>query len=197
MPFALPPLPYAPDALAPHMSADTLEHHHGKHHKSYVEKANTLIDEAGWNELSPVEVVRRAKAEGMTKLFDQSAQAWNHEFYWQCLSPTGGGAPGEGLKAAIDRDLGGMESFAADFAKQATEHFGSGWAWLVRDGSTLKVVTTHDAEAAFVQDVTPLLVLDVWEHAYYLDYQQARPDFVAAYLKHLVNWEFAAANYGR
>lgn len=197
MTFTLPPLPYAEDALEPAVSARTLSFHHGKHHKAYVTKANELIAGTPMETMAPVEVIRAAKAEGNSKLFNAAAQAWNHEFLWNSFSPNGGGAPTGELKAALDRDLGGVEKFTEAFTKEATEHFASGWAWLVAERGTLKVISTHDADNALVHDgLTPLLVLDLWEHAYYLDYQNARPEFVKAFLAKLINWDFAAANYG-
>ncbi|TRW14980.1 superoxide dismutase [Glacieibacterium frigidum] len=196
MPFTLPPLPYADDALAPHISAQTLHFHHGKHHKAYVDKANELITGTPLAQLSAVEVIRRARADGNDKLFNNAAQAWNHEFLWQSMMPGGGGAPSGALKAAIDTDLGGMEKFAENFKTAAVGQFGSGWAWLVRDGGALKIVTTHDADTPIAHTrQTPLLTLDVWEHAYYLDWQNARPDYVGAFLGELVNWDFASANF--
>ena len=195
MTFTLPPLPYAEDALAPHISAETLQFHHGKHHKAYVDKANELTHGTPLADLTPVEVIRRAHAEGEIKVYNQAAQAWNHEFLWQSLSPGGGGVPGGALAAAIDRDLGGMAAFTKDFTTQATAHFGSGWMWLVSERGTLKLFAAHDADNPLVCDgQVPLLTLDLWEHAYYLDYQNARPKYVEAALAHLLNWEFAAAN---
>ncbi len=197
MPFVLPPLPFAEDALEPHMSARTLSFHHGKHHKAYVDKANELIAGTPLEQLPPAEIVRRAHAEGNDTLYNQAAQAWNHDFLWQSLSPDGGGAPGGALAAAIDRDLGGMDAFAAAFTKAATGHFGSGWAWLVSEHGTLKVFAAHDANNPLVcEGQVPLLVLDLWEHAYYLDWQNARPKFVAAFLADLANWTFASGNFG-
>lgn len=196
MTFTLPPLPYAEDALEPAISARTLSFHHGKHHNAYVTKANELIAGTPLESLSEIEVVRRAKADGNQMLFNQSGQAWNHDFLWQSFSPDGGGAPTGALKEALDRDLGGVEGFNEKFTKEAVGHFASGWAWLVSDGGTLKVISTHDADSAVVHGVTPLVVLDLWEHAYYLDYQNARPEFVKAFLAKLINWEFAARNYG-
>lgn len=196
MPFTLPPLPYADDALAPHISAQTLHFHHGKHHKAYVDKANELIAGTPLEQMSAVDVIRRARADGNDKLFNNAAQAWNHEFLWQSMAPGGGGAPSGALKAAIDEDLGGMEKFAESFKTAAVGQFGSGWAWLVRDGGMLKIVTTHDADTPIAHTrQIPLLTLDVWEHAYYLDWQNARPDYVGAFLGELVNWDFACANF--
>jgi Fe-Mn family superoxide dismutase len=194
--FTLPPLPFEPTALEPYMSANTFDYHHGKHHKAYVDKANAAIEGTPMATMSDVEVVRAAKAKGDQSLFNNAAQAWNHSFLWNSLSPGGGGAPTGALKDAIDHDLGGMEAFAEGFKKEAVGHFGSGWAWLVHDGSGVKIVSTHDADTALVHDgLTPLVTLDLWEHAYYLDYQNARPGFVDAFLAHMINWEFATENY--
>ena len=196
MTFVLPPLPFAADALEPYVSARTLEFHHGKHHRAYVDKANELIAGTPLEMAAPEAVVRRARADGDEKLFNQAAQAWNHDFLWRSLSPDGGVAPGGALKAALDRDLGGMEAFTAAFTEAATGHFGSGWAWLVSERGALKLFAAHDANNPLVCDgQVPLLVLDLWEHAYYLDYQNARPKYVAAFLESLINWDFAAANY--
>ena len=195
MPFRLPPLPYAPEALEPYMSARTLEFHHGKHHKAYVEKANAAIAGTPLEGLDEREVIRRARADGNQSLFNNAAQAWNHEFLWQSLEPNGGGSPDGALRERLERDFGGLESFSELFAKEAAGHFGSGWAWLVLSGDALKVVTTHDADTPIARDgETPLLVLDLWEHAYYLDYQNARPEFIKAFLGHLANWDFASTN---
>jgi len=195
MAFTLPALPYEPTALEPFMSANTFSYHHGKHHKAYVDKANAAVAGTPMDAMSDVEVVRKAKADGNAGLFNNAAQAWNHSFLWNSLSPSGGGAPTGALKDMLDRDLGGVEKFGEAFKAEAVGHFASGWAWLVHDGQTLKIVSTHDADTALVHEgLTPLLTLDLWEHAYYLDYQNARPGFVDAYLAHMINWDFAAAN---
>ena len=194
--FTLPPLPFAPAALEPYMSARTLSFHHDKHHAAYVDKANAAIKYGPLATASDIEVVRAAKVEGNVGLFNNAAQAWNHSFLWNSLSPTGGGAPSGPLKAAIDRDLGGVEAFAESFKTEAVGHFGSGWAWLVSHAGTLKIVTSHDADTPLVHDgMIPLITLDLWEHAYYLDYQNARPGFVDAWLAHMINWDFAAKNF--
>jgi Fe-Mn family superoxide dismutase len=196
MAFTLPPLPYAPDALAPNVSARTLEFHHGKHHKAYVDKVNAAIEGTAKASLSEVEIIRGARAEGNQGLFNNAAQAWNHSFLWNSYSPDGGGAPDGALKAAIDRDLGGMEGFAEAFTKEAVGHFASGWAWLVRDGDSVKIISTHDADTPIAHEgLTPLVTLDLWEHAYYLDYQNLRPDYVKSFLGKLINWKFAVDNY--
>jgi len=196
MAFTLPPLPFAPEALEPHMSARTLSFHHGKHHKAYVDKANAAIEGTPLADKSDVEIVRAAKAQGNQKLFNNAAQAWNHSFLWNSLSPSGGNAPTGALKAAIDRDLGGMEGFATAFKTEAVDHFASGWAWLVYDSSALKIISTHDADTPLAHEgLIPLVTLDLWEHAYYLDYQNARPGFVDSYLANLINWDFAEKNF--
>lgn len=196
MAFELPPLPYEPTALEPHMSAQTFAFHHGKHHKAYIDKTNAAIAGTPLESMDLVSVIRRAKADGNQGLFNNSAQSWNHNFYWQSLSPQGGGAPNGRLRELIDRDLGGMECFALRFKDEAVNHFASGWAWLaLENNEKLVILSTHDADTPLVyQGLTPLLTLDVWEHAYYLDYQNARPVFADTYLQKMVNWRFAEAN---
>ena len=195
MAFSLPPLPYPDDALAPHVSAQTLQFHHGKHHQAYVDKANAAIEGTPLAALEEAEIVRRANAEGNAKLFDNAAQAWNHRFLWQSMRPAGGSAPSGELAAALVRDFGSVEAFGEQFKAAAAGHFGSGWAWLVQGADGLKIITTHDADTPLVHDgLTPLLTLDLWEHAYYLDVQNARPKYIDGWLSALVNWDFAAAN---
>jgi Fe-Mn family superoxide dismutase len=195
MPFKLPPLPYAADALEPHVSARTLQFHHGKHHKAYVDTTNKLVAGTPLAGDDLVEVVRRAKALGDDKLRSQAGQVWNHSFFWRCMAPGGGGPPSGALAERIGRDFGGHEAFAKAFAKEAEGHFASGWAWLVLRGDRLEVTSLHDGDCPVAHDdIRPILTLDVWEHAYYLDYQNQRPAFVEAFLKHLVNWDFAAQN---
>ena len=195
MAIELPPLPYAPDALAPHMSAKTLEFHHGKHHKAYVDKTNELIGGTDLEQAELVTIVRRARERGDEKLFNQAGQAWNHGFLWQSLRPEGGAGPSGELAERIEIDFDCLDGFAEHFKTQAVGHVASGWAWLVAQGGTLQMLTTHDADSALVHDgVVPLLVLDLWEHAYYLDYQNRRPDFVDVWLAKTINWDFAARN---
>ncbi|MET0180818.1 MAG: superoxide dismutase [Novosphingobium sp.] len=194
MAITLPPLPFDPRALEPHMSARTLEFHHGKHHQSYVDKTNELIAGTDYERLPLAEIVRRAHAAGDDKLFNQAGQAWNHDFLWQSLSPDGG-APEGRLKDLVNSSFGGFAEFGEAFKEKAVDHFASGWAWLCTEQGKLVVLTTHDADTPLVADgVTPLVTLDLWEHAYYLDHQNARPDFVDAFLKHMINWDFAAQN---
>lgn len=195
-PFVLPPLPFAEDALAPVISSRTLRFHHGKHHQGYVDRLNELV--AG-SELSAVpleEVVRRTAAVPESSVFRNAAQAWNHEFFWRSLAP-GGGRPRGELADRIDADFGGYERFAKAFAAAGKGHFGSGWAWLVADTGVLKVLTTADAGTPSFRRVTCVLVVDVWEHAYYLDYQHRRADYLAAVIDRRLNWDFAAENFER
>ncbi|ABS61810.1 Superoxide dismutase [Parvibaculum lavamentivorans DS-1] len=193
----LPPLPYAEDALAPHVSAETLSFHYGKHHKSYVEKANGLIEGTELAGLELVPLIRKVAGDASQKsLFNNAAQVWNHDFYWNSMSPKGGGRPKGALAERIDADLGGYEKFAETFKKTAMGQFGSGYCWLVLSGGKLKIYSTANAETPIAgkKDV-PILTTDVWEHTYYLDYQNKRQDYLDAFLDHLVNWEFAAANF--
>jgi Fe-Mn family superoxide dismutase len=191
MPFSLPELPYAKDALAPHMSAETFDYHHGKHHNAYVTKLNELIAGTAHADASLEAIVMAADG----ALFNQAAQVWNHTFFWSSMTPGGGGAPTGALAEAIDRDFGGLAQFKDAFTKAAAGQFGSGWAWLVLKDGKLQVMATANADTPARHGATALLTLDVWEHAYYVDYRNARPKFIEAFLEHLVNWEFAAANY--
>ena len=193
----LPPLPYAGDALEPHISARTLSFHHGKHHKAYVDKTNELIEGTALEKLSLVDLIRAAaKDRDKQALFNNAAQMWNHDFYWRSMSPAGGGAPKGPLAQRIERDFGSLEKFKDAFKAEAVGQFGSGYCWLVlgADGK-LAITTTANAETP-VADRTqvPLLTTDIWEHSYYLDYQNRRPVYLDAFLEHLVNWDFAAAN---
>ena len=196
MPFTLPNLPYPKDALAPHMSAETLEYHHGKHHKAYVTKTNELIEkEASLSGASLVEVVRRAKSAGNAKLFNNSAQLWNHSFFWQCLAPAGGQQPSGRLAQLIQEEFGGTETLLKQLQEEAVNHFSNGWAWLVLDRDKLKIISLHDADTPLVHEgLVPLFTLDIWEHAYYIDYRNERPRFASNVLANIVNWEFVAQN---
>jgi superoxide dismutase, Fe-Mn family len=198
MQLALPPLPYPYEALEPYISRATLELHHCKHHKAYVEKTKTLAKEVRLADL-PLELIiqQTARQDRHRALFNNAAQAWNHAFYWRSLQPGGGGAPDGEVAARIDRDLGGYESFATEFAAAATGQFGSGWAWLVLDSGKLAITTTANADTPIAHGQIPLLALDVWEHAYYLDYQNRRADYAEALVKHLLNWDFANQNLSR
>ncbi len=189
----LPELPFAKDALAPYMSAETLEYHHGKHHQAYVNNLNNLIQGTEFAELPLEEIVRKAPAGA---IYNNAAQTWNHTFFWNCLTPNGGGEPKGALKAAIEAKWGSFDAFKKAFHSSAVGNFGSGWTWLVKksDGS-IDIVNMGAAGTPLTTGDTPLLTIDVWEHAYYIDYRNRRPDFVTAFLDHLVNWEFAERNF--
>ncbi|HKC01914.1 MAG TPA: superoxide dismutase [Sphingomicrobium sp.] len=196
MPFQLPELPYAKDALAPHMSAETLDCHYGKHHQAYVTKTNGLI--AADQELSSsslARVIREANRTGQAKLFNNAAQLWNHSFFWQCLAPAKGQRPGGKLAHLIDDAFGSADAMLDKLQDEAVNHFASGWAWLVLDRGALRITSLHDADTPLVHEgMVPLFTLDVWEHAYYIDYRNERPRFASAVLKNIVNWEFVAEN---
>jgi len=198
MAVQLPNLPYAENALEPHYSAKTISFHYGKHHKAYVDNLNKLV--AG----TPLEgktleevVVASAGDSSRSGMFNNAAQVWNHTFFWNCMKPSGGGRPKGDLAQQIDQAFGSYEKFADQFKATAVGRFGSGWGWLVLDGGTLKIVSTANADTPMASKQTALLTVDVWEHAYYLDYQNRRPDFVQAFLDHLVNWDFVAANLAK
>ena len=194
MAFTLPDLPYAKDALAPHMSAETLEIHHGKHHKAYVDKTNAMLADKGFEDASLLEVIKAAKDKGDKKLFNNSAQIWNHSFFWQCLAPAGSTELKGELKTMVVRDFGSADAMLEKLATESTDHFGSGWGWLVLEGTKLKITSLHDADTPAVHDLVPLLTLDVWEHAYYIDYRNERPRFLKSVLDNIVNWDFVAQN---
>lgn len=194
-PFTLPPLPYPENALSPAISAQTVGFHYGKHHQGYVNKLNELAAGTPWAD-QPLEAVIKATAgqADQAAMFNNAAQVWNHTFYWNSLRPQGGGKPSGALAGMIEKSFGGFEPFKAEFAKAAASQFGSGWAWLVKDGDKLIVTRTGNADTPIAHGQKPLLTIDVWEHAYYLDYQNRRADYVAAVLDKLINWEFAAQN---
>lgn len=197
MAFELPPLPYAENALDPHISAKTLQFHHGKHHNAYVTNLNNLIKDTPMASQSLEDIIRGAAGDAAKAgVFNNAAQTWNHTFFWNSMKPKGGGKPTGAIAERIDTDFGDYAKFAAEFKQAATTQFGSGWAWLVLDGGKLKVVKTANADLPLAHKQTALLTIDVWEHAYYLDYQNRRPDFIQAYLDHLVNWDFANKNLG-
>jgi superoxide dismutase, Fe-Mn family len=194
MAFELPALPYAADALAPHMSAETLEFHHGKHHKAYVDKTNGLIAGTDLANASLSQVIKAAKDQGNKGLFNNSAQIWNHSFFWQCLSPEKQ-APSGKLADMINDSFGSADELVKKLVEESTNHFASGWGWLVLDGDALKVTSLHDADTPVVYDgMKPLLTIDVWEHAYYIDYRNARPKYLDVLSANLINWEFVAQN---
>jgi superoxide dismutase, Fe-Mn family len=192
MPFTLPPLPYPKDALAPHTSAETLEFHHGKHHAAYVNKLNELTAGKPEAEKSLEDLIKATDVG--TPIFNNAAQVWNHTFFWNCMKPGGGGQPGGDLAEAIKRDFGSVEKFGQDFVAAAMGQFGSGWAWLINDGGKLAIMKTANADLPMKHGKKAVLTCDVWEHAYYIDYRNARQKFVETFLTNLVNWEFAAQN---
>jgi len=194
-PFALPKLPFAPGALDPVISARTLEFHHGKHHRAYVDKANELVAGTDFAAKSPEEIVRAAANDpARSALFNNAAQAWNHSFYWRSMKPKGGGEPAGELLERVKSDFGSTAELRRQLVDAGVAQFGSGWAWLVLDAGKLKVVKTANAETPLTGAATPLLTLDVWEHAYYLDFQNRRKDHLTAWVDKLVDWEFARAN---
>ncbi len=195
---ALPPLPYDMSALEPHISANTLSFHYGKHHQAYVTNLNNLLQNHPLQGASLEEVIRQSAGKAdMVGIFNNAAQVWNHTFYWHCMKPQGGGEPSAALKAKIESAFGSMDQFKADFKQAALTQFGSGWAWLVVDGQgQLKIIKTGNADLPMVHGMTALLTCDVWEHAYYLDYQNRRPDYVDIFMNHLINWDFVESNLG-
>jgi Fe-Mn family superoxide dismutase len=197
-PFTLPPLPYKEDALAPAMSANTLSFHYGKHHKAYVDNLNKLTEGKRYAAMKLEEVVQQsAKESADAGIFTNAAQVWNHTFFWNSMQSGGGGTPSGPIFERIKADFGGFDAFKTQFAEAAKTQFGSGWAWLVLDGAKLKVIKTANADTPLAKGQKAILTCDVWEHAYYLDYQNRRPDYVTAFLDKLANWEFAATNLGR
>lgn len=191
MKFELDPLPYELDALEPHISARTLDFHYNKHHKGYMSKLAAALEGKPAAEKSLEEIILDSSG----GLFNNAAQVWNHTFYWKSMTPGGGGAPSGTMKELLEKHFGGFEAFKQEFASVATGEFGSGWAWLVKtEQGELEILSTHDAENPMRRGLTPLLTLDVWEHAYYLDYQNDRAQYVAVFLDNLVNWPFAEAN---
>ena len=196
MAFTLPDLPYASDALEPSISANTLSYHHGKHHNAYVNNLNKMIEGTDLEGKSLEDIVKATAGDASKGgIFNNAAQVWNHTFYWHSMSPNGGGKPSGKLAEAIDRDFGSYDEFAKAFTGAGGSQFGSGWAWLVSNGGKLEVRKTPNAETPLTDGVTPLLTMDVWEHAYYLDHQNSRPGYMGAFMEHLINWDFAAENY--
>ena len=195
MAHTLPALPYGLDALEPNISRSTLEFHHGKHHAAYVTNLNNLVAGTDLEAKSLEDTITAVAGDaGKAGVFNNAAQVWNHSFYWQCMKPGGGGQPSGALADKINADFGSYEAFVEQFKTAGATQFGSGWAWLVLDGGTLKVTKTANADLPLAHGQKALLTMDVWEHAYYLDYQNRRPDYMTTYLDKLVNWEFVAAN---
>jgi superoxide dismutase, Fe-Mn family len=195
MAFEQPALPYAVTALEPHMTAKTFEFHYGKHHATYVTNLNNLTKDTPMATMSLEEIIKATFGDASKAgIFNNAAQVWNHTFFWNSMKQNGGGAPTGDLAAKIDASFGSLDKFKEEFKAAATTQFGSGWAWLIKDGDGLKITKSGNAENPIAHGQTPLLTLDVWEHAYYIDFQNRRPDFITAYLENLVNWDFAAAN---
>lgn len=196
MAYSQPALPYADNALAPHISTETIGFHYGKHHATYIKKYNDMVAGTPFDDQN-IEDVIVATANNPEKagLFNNGAQAWNHSFYWNSLSPNGGGKPSGEIAGKIDADFGHYDAFKEELANAAATQFGSGWAWLVLDKGQLKVVKTANAQTPLTSGMIPILTIDVWEHAYYLDFQNRRPDYVAAVIDDLLNWDFASQNF--
>jgi Fe-Mn family superoxide dismutase len=190
MAIELPPLPWAGDALQPHISKETIDFHYGKHHQTYVTKLNELIANTANQGKSLEEIVKGSQG----PVFNNAAQVWNHTFYWNSLKPKGGGEPTGAVADGIKESFGSYATFRKEFSEAAISQFGSGWAWLVKDGGKLKIVKTPNAETPFTTAAKPLITVDVWEHAYYIDYRNARPKYLETVLDHLINWDFANAN---
>ena len=197
MAITLPDLPYAKNALEPHISARTLEFHHDKHHKAYVDNANKLLEGTDLGRLELEAIIKKVAGDpSRAGIFNNAAQVWNHSFYWKCMKPGGGGAPTGAIDQKINTDFGGYEKFVEAFKNAGATQFGSGWAWLVLDGGSLKIIKTPNAENPVVQGMKPLLVVDVWEHAYYLDYQNRRPDYLTTFVDKLIFWDFVNSCLG-
>ncbi|MCW5698828.1 MAG: superoxide dismutase [Rhodospirillales bacterium] len=195
MAFELPPLPYDKSALEPYVSSKTLDFHHGKHHNTYVVNLNNLTKDTALASLSLEDVIKAVAGDaGKVGVFNNAAQVWNHTFYWHCMKAGGGGAPSGDVASAIDSAFGSYDKFAEEFKNACVTQFGSGWGWLVAENGGLKIVKTPNADTPLANGQTALLTCDVWEHAYYLDYQNRRPDYVQAFLDNLVNWDFVAEN---
>jgi superoxide dismutase, Fe-Mn family len=195
--ITFPELPYAKDALAPVISANTLEFHYGKHHKAYVDNLNKLIDGTELADADLEAIIRKVAGDSSRMgIFNNAAQVWNHTFYWKCLKAGGGGKPAGPVATKIAAVWGSYEKFAEELKNAGVTQFGSGWAWLVVDGGQLKITKTANADTPIAHGVKPLLTIDVWEHAYYLDYQNRRPDYLSAVIASLINWDFVNANLG-
>ena len=196
MELSLPPLPYALDALEPHVSRHTLATHHGRHHAAYVEKTRRLVRHTPLESASLEQVVRASSQLPDRSLYNAAAQAWNHAFLWKSMRPGGGGEARGPVAALIEETFGSQRAFGQEFVTVAGDHFGSGWTWLTRDGTRLRIIATSNAETPLTTSQLPLLAIDLWEHAYYLDYQHRRLDYIAAFLGQLVDWDFANHNLG-
>ena len=194
MAFSLPPLPFDRSALEPVLSAESFDYHHGKHHRAYVDKVNGWIDEKDLAGKSIIDVARIAKEQSDKALFNNAAQVWNHSFFWKCLAPVGATRPSEKLARLIENGFGSQQGLIKQLAAEAASHFGSGWAWLILEEEVLKIRSLHDADTPIVNDMVPLLTIDVWEHAYYIDYRNGRPKFAQEVLAKTINWDFVSQN---
>jgi len=196
MKIQLPSLPYSSNALEPHISETTLQFHYGKHHNAYVENTNKLIAGTEFENLSLEEIIKKTyKNEDKGGLFNNSAQVWNHSFYWNCIEPSGGGKPSGKIANLIEQSFDGFDDFATQFKNAAMTQFGSGWAWLVvTENDSLEIIKTANADTPLAQNLKPVLTVDVWEHAYYLDYQNKRAEYLDIFVNHLINWEFVNSN---
>jgi len=198
MAFQLPPLPYANDALLPHITPNTLSFHYGKHHQAYVTNLNKLVEGTDLASKTLLDVVKATAGKpDKAAIFNNAAQVWNHTFYWNSMKPKGGGKPTGAIAQKINADFGSYEKFVELFSQAGATQFGSGWAWLSLKGGKLEVTKTPNAETPLVTGATPLITMDVWEHAYYLDFQNRRPDYIKTFLDSLVNWDFANQNLGK
>ena len=194
MTIKIPKLPYAMDALEPHISTETMEFHYDKHHRGYVDKLNKLIEGTRFEDLPLEQIIVSAREQAEIDILNNAAQAWNHAFFWQCLSPKGQSQPVGRIRDLIEDEFGGIDKFKEDFRAAATSQFGSGWTWLVLDSGKLRIMSTTTADSPIGTDMTPLLTLEVWEHAYYLDYRNERARYVDAFLDRLIDWKFALDN---
>ncbi len=195
MAFTLPDLPFPKDALEPHISARTLEFHHGKHHNAYVTNLNNLVKGTDLEKESLEGIINKVSGDSSKAgIFNNAAQTWNHTFYWNSMKKNGGGKPSGEVAKMIEASFGGFDKFKEELKNAATTQFGSGWAWLILEGNSLKVIKTSNADTPIAHGQKPLVTIDVWEHAYYLDYQNRRPDYISAFIDNLLNWDFAAQN---
>jgi Fe-Mn family superoxide dismutase len=191
MTISLPVLPYEKNALAPYISQQTIEYHYGKHHNAYVANTNKLIEGTDLSNQDLENIIKKTSKDTlMSSIFNNAAQVWNHSFYWACMKPGGGGPPSGAIAERIASDFGSYEKFAEQFKNAGTSQFGSGWAWLILKDKHLELMKTSNADTPLAHGLKPLLTIDVWEHAYYLDYQNRRPDYLASFLGHLINWDF-------
>ena len=197
MTISLPILPYEKNALAPYISQQTIEYHYGKHHNAYVTNTNKLIEDTDLSNQDLENIIKKtSKDTSMSSIFNNAAQVWNHSFYWACMKPGGGGPPSGAIAERIASDFGSYEKFAEQFKNAGTTQFGSGWAWLILKDNHLEIMKTSNADTPLAHGLKPLLTVDVWEHAYYLDYQNRRPDYLASFLEHLINWDFVNSLVG-